>query len=153
MLDHSLTDEATRPVLLLSTNGAPRSCVTPTLLPTTALLHISFGFTGKAFTQSLFAIQLEQINGSASLWSKADYPFSFVCEVLCPDLRPRVEQGAELSGLRIEGGEIASLVTVRTPAGERQVVNVGRAAVLLRYYVIHLMWEEGDLGWEQTVLA
>jgi len=68
-------------------------------------------------------------------------------------LRSRVEQGAELSRLWIERGEIASLVSVSTPAGERQIFNLGRAAVLLRYDMIYLVWEERNLDREQAVLA
>jgi hypothetical protein len=73
--------------------------------------------------------------------------------VFRPDLRPRVKQRAELSGLWIEGGEVSPLVTVTTPTGERQVIYVGGAAVLLRYNVIHFVWVEGDFCREQAVLA
>ena len=44
-------------------------------------------------------------------------------------------------------------MAIATPASERQVVDVGRAAVLLRYYVIYLVREEGYLDREQAVLA
>jgi hypothetical protein len=66
--------------------------------------------------------------------------------VFCPDVHPRVEERAELSGLRIEGGEVTSLVSVTTPAGERQVIDVGCAAVLPCYYMIYLVREEGYFG-------
>jgi hypothetical protein len=39
-------------------------------------------------------------------------------------------------------------MAVATPAGESRIVDVGRATVLLRYYMIHLMREEGDFGRE-----
>lgn len=44
-------------------------------------------------------------------------------------------------------------MSVAAPAGERQIIKVCCAAVLLCYYVIHFVWEEGDLGREQTVFA
>jgi hypothetical protein len=113
----------------------------------TRALHISF--IGKAFRQSIFAIQSEQINGRAPLPGQADNPFSFVSEVLLPSLRPRVEQRAELSGLWVEGGEVAPFVAIATSASERQVIYISRTIVLLRYYVIALMREECNLGREQ----
>ena len=82
---------------------------------------------GKAFTQAFFAIQPEQINSSAPLRGEADHLFAFVSEVLCPGLRPRVEQRAKLSGLRVEGREVASLMAVTAPAGERQIVDISCA--------------------------
>lgn len=73
------------------------------------------------FGEPFFAVQLEQVDGSMPFRSQADNPFLFISEVLRLDLCPRVEQGAESSGLRVEGGEICSLVPVAAPAGERQV--------------------------------
>ena len=60
-----------------------------------------FSSTGEALEQSFVTIQFKQTNSSAALRSQANYPLSFVSEMLCPDLRPRVEEWTELSGLRV----------------------------------------------------
>jgi hypothetical protein len=66
--------------------------------------------------------------------------------VLYPDLRARVEQWAELIGLRIEGGEVAPFVPVTSPAGVCQVIKISGTAVLLRYDMIYLVWKEGHIS-------
>jgi hypothetical protein len=73
--------------------------------------------------------------------------------VLYPDLRARVEQGTELTGLRIEGGEIAPFVAITPPAGECQVVEISSTTVLLRYDMIYLVWKEGHISHKQAILA
>jgi hypothetical protein len=65
----------------------------------------------------------------------------------------RIKQLTELSGLRVEGCEVTPLMAIATPASERKVIYISRAPVLLRYYVIDPVREEGDLGREHTVLA
>jgi hypothetical protein len=66
--------------------------------------------------------------------------------MLRPDLRPRIEQRTELLCLRVKGREVAPLVAVAAPAGERQIINVGRPTVLLGYDVVYLVRVEGDFG-------
>ena len=44
-------------------------------------------------------------------------------------------------------------MAVAAPAGERKVVDVGRAAVLLRYDVVDLVRVKGEIGRELTVFA
>jgi hypothetical protein len=55
--------------------------------------------------------------------------------------------------LGIEGTEISSFMSVTPPAGVRQVVRLGLAAMLLSDHVIDLVREEAHLRRKQTVLA
>ncbi len=68
--------------------------------------------------------------------------------MLCPDLRPWIEQWAELLGLWVERSEVATLAAVITPAGERRVFEFRRPVVFLRYYVVDFVRVEDYLGWE-----
>lgn len=74
-------------------------------------------------------------------------------EVLCPVLRAWIEEEAEPFCLRVEGTEITPLVAIATPASERQVIGLGRAAMLFGNHMIDFMREEGEIGEEQTVFA
>jgi len=58
--------------------------------------------------------------------------------MLRPKIRPGMKQTDELSGVRIETGDVGAFVPVAVRASEREIVGNGLASMLLRGDVVDL---------------
>lgn len=70
-----------------------------------------------------------------------------------PAIRTGIEEADQLSGLRHERRDIASLVAIAGQAGTGQVVLSRKPAVLLANDVVHLTSEERVILMNEAVLA
>ena len=81
--------------------------------------------------QTIGKVDPEDINGSATNWRAAEELRPIPLEVVFPSILPRVEQGNQFVGRRINSSNVRSLERIAVEAGESQVVSNGRAVVVL----------------------
>jgi hypothetical protein len=105
------------------------------------------------FYQAFERIQLEEFYNRAAYLSQADDVNAIEPKVIHPLLGPRIKQRHEVTRVRIDGPDIASLPAVAHRAGQCQVVERRLPSVLLGNDMIHLMRGGSEILVEQTVFT
>ena len=77
-------------------------------------------------------VHLQQTHGRSTDGRLADHFSAVLREVFVPIVEPGMEQACQLSGLRIQPGEIRAFVEITMVARERQVFRRVLASVLAR---------------------
>ena len=96
---------------------------------------------------------MEHVLRHAADRRQRDDPPILQTEVLSPLVQSRVEEAHDLSGLNVNGGDIAPLQEIAQIARPGEIVLVSRPAMLLRDDVIRLVGEVRIFLVDQAVLA
>jgi hypothetical protein len=84
-------------------------------------------------------IQIQDVDSGPTDGAEARNPGAFDGEVVGPLIAPRVKKPDDLSGLRVDSGQVRAFMKIAAVAGERQIVSIFEAAVLLRDDVLDMM--------------
>jgi hypothetical protein len=87
-------------------------------------------------------IELEEVFSHSALRCQRDNLAVFEAEVTRPFVLSRVEQAYDLTGLDVDGGNVASLETVARKTGPSKVVLPALTAVFARHDMVYLMREQ-----------
>src|SRR2546423_11663936 len=108
---------------------------------------------GFAITEPGFAIELQQRDCCTTLRGERHNGCAFEAKVRLPPVAPRMIQVRNLSGFGVEGGKIGAFEPVTFKAGQRQILQDRRAAMLKSKDVVHLMRQETIVGADKAVFA